>query len=131
MKCHKSKYVLFLMLLAAVTLSLGLTSGTSRADDEAAVIEECLSCHGPFEDLMEATKDYQDEWGEKVNPHMYVDITQKNPHQSTKIVPCIKCHEAHPVPPEGDMAIKKANLKYCYNCHHDETFELCSNCHKE
>lgn len=131
--CHKKSSLLLLLGACALVLAL-YAPGTSQAQepaDEKAATEECLSCHGPFEDLIEATKDYKDEWDTPVNPHIYVDATKGNPHDSKEVPSCMKCHETHEVPPPADMVVKKANLKYCYNCHHDETFQPCSSegCH--
>ncbi|QQO09998.1 cytochrome c3 family protein [Breznakiella homolactica] len=99
---------------------------TAAADP---ITNACLQCHGPFEELMERTKDYVNEWDVTVNPHTYVDITKGNPHDTTMIATCTECHEQHPIPPTANMNIKQANLQYCYTCHHDEEFISCNTCH--
>ncbi|MCL2879879.1 MAG: cytochrome c3 family protein [Treponema sp.] len=91
---------------------------------------ECLFCHGgSFAELAKTTVDYVDEWGDPVNPHTYVDENKANPHQADKVVPdCLKCHKEHDLPqPTTPMAPVK--LSYCFSCHHQETFEVCSDCH--
>jgi hypothetical protein len=89
-----------------------------ETDDPVAA--ECLKCHGPFAELAKRTADYVTEWDEHANPHVYV------PHDSKTIVTCTDCHEAHPLPVVSGMQVAKANVQYCYSCHHAETFQACS-----
>jgi predicted CXXCH cytochrome family protein len=85
----------------------------------------CLSCHGPFEAIAEKTKDFKAETGENANPHVFV------PHTSKKIVSCTECHEAHELPTSSSTVIAKANLEYCFSCHHQKDFTPCAECHKD
>ncbi len=87
--------------------------------------EFCLACHGPFEELAARTADYHDTYDEPVNPHVYV------PHDKTTIFECSRCHEAHPLPVTAPDEIPQADVEYCFNaCHHERTWEVCSNCHE-
>jgi hypothetical protein len=103
-------------------------NAAGEADAESAA---CLLCHGPtFEDLAAKTADFIDPWGENVNPHVYVEMTKSNPHESTVIVSCLQCHEQHALPlPSG--AVRAASLRYCYSCHHTEDLVACNTCHNE
>jgi len=103
------------------------TDTVSGATDENAVKDSayCLKCHGPFEKLAESTQDYITEWDEKANPHVYV------PHESETIVDCAECHEAHLLPFNASEYENKANVNYCYSCHHAETLATCTTCHVE
>jgi cytochrome c553 len=106
-------------------------STANAADELDAASTACLMCHGPgFEDLAAKTADYIDPWGENVNPHVYVDAAKANPHDSTLVISCMRCHEQHalPVPIE---AVRTANLRYCYSCHHTEDLVACVSCHNE
>lgn len=124
-----------LSALAAALLLGGLGSSMAVAAPAAQTADPqaCLACHGgSLEALADKTKDYKDEWGDPVNPHVYIDRSAKNPHQGKKILPeCTKCHEAHPVPPKPGMKVKTADVSYCFGCHHMETFEPCgqAGCH--
>ena len=91
----------------------------------------CLFCHGPtYEDLREKTKDYVYN-GEKLQPHTYLDMSKKKPHDSTNPIDCLQCHVEHEMPaPTGP--VKKPTLDYCINCHHTGNtgpIEACSDCH--
>lgn len=120
---------------SGATKESGANEGASGSEavSSASVVEEsavkdatyCLKCHGPFEKLAEKTKDYETEFGEKVNPHRYV------PHNSTSIVECTECHEPHPIPFKANDNMPKPTVDYCYSCHHMQTFETCSDCHNE
>jgi hypothetical protein len=85
----------------------------------------CLKCHGPFEKVVERTKDYITEWDEHVNPHVYV------PHDSKTIVDCTECHQVHAIPFVADPSVPKPTVKYCYSCHHSEQLVSCKTCHNE
>ena len=92
---------------------------------------ECLFCHDfYYSELSKRTANWKDKWGDTVNPHLYVDENKADPHNADPIVPdCLRCHrEEHALPsPTGPMAA--ARLNYCYSCHHEESFEACSDCH--
>jgi predicted CXXCH cytochrome family protein len=100
---------------------------SSASTEESAVKDAayCLKCHGPFEKLVERTKDYVTEWDEKANPHRYV------PHNSTTIVECSECHDPHPIPFQKTADMRKPNVDYCYSCHHAQTLVNCNQCHKD
>ena len=105
----------------------GQAEAVSAASDENAPKDKdyCLKCHGPFEKLAERTKDYITEWDEKANPHVYVE------HNTKDITECTECHEVHAIPLDPAVPVKKANVSYCYSCHHAETLVTCTQCHKE
>ena len=92
---------------------------------------ECLFCHNFFySEVAKLTADYKDRWGDSVNPHVYVDEQKADPHNAGQIVPdCLKCHREHALPAPTEAVFKPTRLNYCYSCHHEETFEACSNCH--
>lgn len=117
------------MLLA----NLGWSAAAFAADAPAPDPQACLACHGgSLEALADKTKDYKDEWGDPVNPHVYIDRDAADPHHGKKVLPdCTKCHEAHPIPPQPGMKVKEADVSYCFGCHHMETFEPCgkAGCH--
>lgn len=120
---------------SAATQEPGADGGSSGSEavSSASVVEEsavkdaayCLKCHGPFEKLAARTRDYETDFGEKVNPHTYV------PHDSTSIVECAECHEPHAIPYNAATAPATPTVDYCYSCHHMQTFESCSECHTE
>ena len=96
----------------------------------AADSKECLTCHGPFDKLAEASAKYVAPSGEKGSPHRFV------PHDSKKegdIPECANCHKAHPVDPlpaKGSIDLSKVNVQWCYDtCHHEKNFEPCKKCH--
>lgn len=99
----------------------------SGASDENAPKDKeyCLKCHGPFEKLAERTTEYITEWDEKANPHVYVE------HNTKDITECTDCHEVHAIPLDPAVPVKKANVSYCYSCHHAETLVTCTQCHNE
>jgi hypothetical protein len=92
--------------------------------------ETCLSCH-PHKELFRATARYRTGGGEKVNPHVTIDLDSPKPHTSGKgIADCTNCHEPHPIPPEAQRQGVKADLEYCFGaCHHQRNFRRCSECH--
>jgi hypothetical protein len=90
----------------------------------------CLTCHGPFEKLAEATAKYVAPSGEKGTPHRYVPHNSK---AADEIPECTKCHTAHPVDPppaKGSIDVSKVTVKYCYDqCHHEKNLTSCKECH--
>jgi len=90
---------------------------------------ECLGCHGPFDQLIEAAAKYVAPSGEKTSPHRYV------PHESKleKDIPdCSQCHTAHPLSPlpaKGSLDLSKVSVEWCYTCHHEKNFTSCKECH--
>jgi len=84
---------------------------------------DCLSCHGPFEQLASAQPNFAVSESSKINPHRYV------PHDSKEIPDCTVCHETHPVPP-AEPVKKPTSVGWCYNtCHHLYDFTACTECH--
>jgi len=90
---------------------------------------ECLDCHGPFDQLIADTAKYTATSGEKTSPHRYV------PHDSklAKDIPaCSQCHPAHSLsspPSKGSIDLSKVSVEWCYSCHHEKTFQSCKDCH--
>jgi hypothetical protein len=109
------------------TTEAGSVEAVSAASDENAPKDKeyCLKCHGPFEKLAERTKGYVTEWDEKANPHVYVR------HDTKNITECTECHDVHAIPIDPAVPVKKANVSYCYSCHHAETLVKCTQCHNE
>lgn len=80
----------------------------------------CLKCHehGSRDQIIERTQDYT-VGGQEINPH--------NPHEGVdetlvSEIECWNCHKMHQ---------KSATINYCYECHHDYTFQGCdgADCH--
>jgi hypothetical protein len=90
----------------------------------------CLTCHGPYDKLAEATANYVAPSGEKGTPHRYVPHTSKS---ADEIPECTRCHTAHPVDPppaKGSIDVSKVTVKYCYDqCHHEKNLTSCKECH--
>jgi hypothetical protein len=91
---------------------------------------ECLSCHAPYDKIVEATKNYVAPSGEKGSPHKYI------PHDSKKVdeIPeCSHCHTAHsldPLPAKGSLDKSKVKVQWCYDeCHHEKNLTSCKQCH--
>ncbi len=125
-------------LLALVTgaMMFAAFGQVHAADDTQKTAEQCLMCHGPtFEALQEKTKDWKDEFGDPVQPHVYMDDKAAKPHQGRKILPdCVACHGQHPMPmPPKDYKFKTPSFSTCFGCHHMENFQKCSSggCHEK
>ena len=87
----------------------------------------CLSCHISYEEVRSRTVDYIYR-GEKLQPHEYLDMSKRNPHDTTNAMDCLTCHVQHAEPwPTYDE--RKGNVNYCINCHHDGEIIHCSECH--
>ena len=117
---------------SASSAEAGQAEAASAEAVSGASVEEgpkdtayCLKCHGPFEKLIDATKDYVSQFDEHINPHQFV------PHDSKSVPDCASCHEAHPIPIKAGSAPASPELTYCYSCHHTQTFETCAQCHNE
>jgi predicted CXXCH cytochrome family protein len=90
----------------------------------------CLACHGPLEKLVKASPNYAIPDGTKVNPHITIDYFAKKPHASSEgVIECTKCHTPHLVPLASAKDMPKADVTYCFSCHHEENFTPCSECH--
>lgn len=100
---------------------------------KAVTNEYCLGCHGPYEKVFNASANYTFYDGSKINPHITVDPAASKPHASGKgILECAKCHELHPIPitPTAAKNLPRAELKYCFGCHHTGGFTSCNKCHE-
>lgn len=96
---------------SAFLLTALVFAGASYA---AMTPQDCLQCHGPFEALQKKTENWTDEFGDKVQPHVYLDDKAANPHQGAKVPPnCTGCHEEHPLPPPGDY---KPRSRRAFRC---------------
>jgi predicted CXXCH cytochrome family protein len=84
--------------------------------------DACLACHGPFDKLIAATADYTPPNSPKQSPHRYV------PHDSKDVPECSNCHQPHPVPLTSTVGLLKANVQWCFGCHHKRVLE-CGTCH--
>lgn len=97
--------------------------------------QECLACHGPYEALQKKIENWTDEFGEKVQPHMWLDDKAANPHEGAKVpANCTGCHKEHPLPPPaGYKAEAPKSFSLCYGCHHMENFQKCGDagCHEK
>lgn len=111
------------LLLAAAALSL---SGASLAAGAPMKKEECLQCHGPMENLLKLEPKYETDSG-KINPHKFVPHDSNDP---AKFPECTTCHTPHGMPPAKGFKDQGANIEYCFSCHHNYTFQKCSECHK-
>lgn len=107
------------------------TSAAIQPAVNAAMLKDtCLACHGPIEKLVKATPSFTTKDGEKVNPHITVDFFAKKPHASSEgVMECGKCHTPHPIPVTSVKDLPKANVDFCFSCHHKENFTPCSECH--
>ena len=95
--------------------------GAPRLKQRRFPDESCFGCHVPnehtsYEEVLEITKDYTVD-DEKINPH--------DPHAGVEgseqeQLECYRCHKMHKQSP---------GINYCYGCHHERTFENCSECH--
>jgi len=118
-----------------VCTGLLLLSACAMAEEDPSQkqAEECLMCHGgSFEALAAKTKDWKDEFGDQIQPHVYIDGKAAKAHEGRKVLPdCVGCHGKHPVPKPADYKMKEPTLSTCYGCHHTENFTRCSTsgCH--
>ncbi len=92
--------------------------------------KECLTCHAPYDKLIEATAKYVAPSGEKTSPHKYVPHNSKD---EKEIPECTHCHAVHPVDPlpkKGSIDRSKLNVQWCYTaCHHTKDLQSCKKCH--
>ena len=109
---------------ALTELHKGVGTDTSKLKQKKYPDTFCLDCHvanqhSSYEQIIERTKDYTSDAGEKANPH--------NPHEGSESMasqqfPCSDCHRVHKTSPL---------IKHCYGCHHAENLEPCKACHAE
>jgi hypothetical protein len=109
----------------------------TQQPESGAIGTDCLSCHGPFNVVQEASSAYITPQGIAVNPHTTLDtqnITSimDNPHRPEAApIECDICHPASPMPPPSVDAVPKANITQCYSCHHEQVFTpSCVECHE-
>jgi predicted CXXCH cytochrome family protein len=89
----------------------------------------CLNCHGPFDKLVSAKPAFKAESKETINPHVYVPHDKKEPKNTPD---CTNCHSLHSMDTKSAAMknIPKADVKWCYSCHHTNNFESCKKCHQ-
>jgi hypothetical protein len=111
--------------------SLPEADATGQQTGTGTAGEECLACHGPFSDIQQAMQDYITSEGTAVNPHTTVNTrSEGNPHLSGEgVIECSTCHPPSPMPPTSANAVPRANIEYCYSCHHKRVFSPCASCH--
>lgn len=100
------------------------TSKLKRLKRTTVGEENCIACHGEWEDLAELTKDtvlVQDTEGTIVNPHTV--RTEINKSKQHNLVTCTSCHRMHT---ESNLA--EAANEECRTCHHAGVFK-CGTCH--
>ncbi len=117
--------------LPIATAAPSLTSAPAAPNVSS---DYCLSCHGPYEKVVQASTNYtiQDGSGSKVNPHTMIDMTSSKRHNTGRGVPeCANCHKPHAQPLAPSKDVPKANVEFCYSCHHQRNFIPCSQCHSE
>ena len=145
----RTRILLFLLTLTLATVVLGsrnliaaaaqangkepalnsATNAPASAPTAGKTEDKCLDCHGPFNKLVAATTNYVASSGEKISPHRYV------PHDSKleKDIPdCSHCHKAHSLsslPAKGSIDLSKVSVEWCFECHHEKTFQSCKDCH--
>lgn len=123
------------LLMAAAVILAGAAFAAQAEEVAPKEAQQCLACHGgSYEALRSQTKDWTDEFGDKVQPHQYLDSESANPHQGRQIVPnCLNCHEKHEIPLANGKKPKQATFSTCYGCHHMENFQKCSSagCHEK
>ncbi|QAR33838.1 hypothetical protein EP073_10590 [Geovibrio thiophilus] len=86
--------------------------------------ENCIACHGGWEDLSERTKDtvlVQDSEGTIVNPHIV--RTEINKSKQHNLVTCTSCHRMH-----TETNLAEAANEACRTCHHAGVYK-CGTCH--
>ncbi|MDO8637416.1 MAG: cytochrome c3 family protein, partial [Dehalococcoidia bacterium] len=121
-------------LLPALPTATAAPSSTSAPAAPNVSSDSCLSCHGPYEKVVQASANYtiQDGSGSIVNPHTMIDISSSKRHNTGKGVPeCSNCHKPHPLSLASSKDVPKANVEFCYSCHHQRNFIPCSQCHAE
>ena len=147
----RPRFLFFLLTLALTTVLLGsknltaaetpdkdkgkepasnpATNAPTAAPTAGKTEDKCLDCHGPFDKLIATSTNYVASSGEKISPHRYV------PHDSklVKDIPdCSHCHTAHSLtslPAKGSIDLSKVSVEWCFECHHEKTFQSCKDCH--
>jgi hypothetical protein len=120
----------------ATKASTAASSATPKAASAAESAKTtCLECH-PYDSVIETSAKYVMPSGETGSPHRYINPDNvKQPHTPTGVegIPeCSNCHKVHALPPAEPIDLSKIPVEWCYTaCHHQQTFALCSTCHKE
>ena len=85
----------------------------------------CLTCHGPFEKVIEKNVKFKFSEEETINPHRYI------PHDGQEALECTECHLPHKIPLEDkSTVVKPNNVEFCLaSCHHMRNFQPCTACH--
>jgi hypothetical protein len=117
------KAALAAAFIGAILFGLAVVSAVANSPDA------CLDCHGPIEQLREATKDHRLPSGIPANPHIGFDrATPRNPHASGEgTMACTECHQPHDLP--LTTPLPPADLGACMTCHHTGNFRSCADCH--
>ncbi len=118
-------YVLVIICIAAVTVAYSAPVSPS-SPASTSVKDTCLGCHGPFDKLTAAPKTFTTESRQKINLHVYVPHDRKD---AQSIPECVNCHQVHPVPLKSKEGLQKANVDWCFSCHHTQDFNACKTCH--
>ncbi len=113
--------VAFCLLAASAAYSAPATPAGGEGGKD-----KCLACHGPFDKLTAAPKSFAPASGPRINPHMYVPHEKKD---AASIPECLNCHKVHPVPLKSKEEQPKANVDWCFSCHHTQEFSACKTCH--
>lgn len=125
-------HISLIVLASSLMLGVYVLAATSSLSQEAKQVDgmidkdKCLACHGPYDKLIENSVQFKTSLGETIVPHQYV------PHEEKMDIPeCTECHKPHTIPLEDkSTVVKPKDLKWCYaNCHHQNNFQPCSDCH--
>lgn len=126
-----TKRIVWVGTMAALAVSACLISliaaaaQNTQSSERKTVAQQCLACHGSFDELAKKTEDYRAPSGETTTPHRYVPHSEK-----TDIPECTECHMPHPVPLEDkSKVVKPQNINYCFSCHHANNLQPCKSCH--
>jgi predicted CXXCH cytochrome family protein len=119
-------YIFLFICVTAVTMGYSASEITPVASNKTDAKDTCLSCHGPFDKLTTAPKTFTSESGDKINPHRYVPHDRKDAKSTPE---CTYCHKAHPLPLTSKEGLLKANVEWCFSCHHTYDFKACNTCH--
>ena len=105
-------------------------AASAPASAPASAAATCLGCHGPYEKVVKASENYAPPDGTKVNPHTSMDPKATKPHPYEKrVFECTNCHKMHALPVASAKDVPKPNVEFCFSCHHERNFEVCSKCH--
>lgn len=126
----KKKMMVVIALCIFMMVARGLSGGQGAplpAAGKAANKDKCLSYHS-WDQLSAGAPGFRSTNGEKVSPHVYVPHKQKD---AGGIPDCKNCHVAHPVPLTSKAGLMKANVEWCFSCHHTGELKACAQCHAQ